>query len=88
MLEETKTENCLYRDKLSDLEVISHIVLVHRGEIREHGEEQRMGGQHKHNPHHPPAEKGKHAPDLKVVLKLLIRTRDEPDKVITKYSVL
>lgn len=88
MLEETKTENRLYRDKVGDLEAISNVALMHGEEIRDYGEEQRIGGQYKHNPCHQPAEKGRCETDLEVVLKSITRTRDELNKVITKYSDL
>ena len=88
MLEESRTENRLYRDKLNDLEGITHVALIHGQEIREYGEQQRIRGQFKNNPTHPPAETENDAPDRAIIMATIKKSRDEMSKLIAKYSDL
>ena len=88
MLEESRTKNRRYRDKLNDLEGITHVALIHRQEIREYGEQQRICSQYKNNPTRPPAETEKDAPDRAIIMATIKRSRDGLSKLIVKHSDL
>ena len=73
MLGECRTENHLYRDKINDLEAISHMALIHGEEIREYGEKQRISSQHKYNPIHPPAENKNDTPVGRAIIMATVK---------------
>ena len=69
------------------MQSIAHDALIRGEEIREYMEERVMRGELRSNPAHPPAKQMRtDIPEVVTIVRSLMKTRDDLNKLIRKYT--